>query len=68
MAHKPPLTDDPDVDFWTQTITTETNDNASRASVLEAYFTDGELILVSPNGTRYKLVVANDGTLSATAL
>lgn len=26
-----------------------------------------ELVLVSPNGTKYKLSVANDGTLSATA-
>jgi uncharacterized cupredoxin-like copper-binding protein len=26
-----------------------------------------ELVLVSPNGTKYKVSVANDGTLSATA-
>jgi uncharacterized cupredoxin-like copper-binding protein len=26
-----------------------------------------ELVLVSPNGTKYKISVANDGTLSATA-
>ena len=26
-----------------------------------------ELVLLSPNGTKYKVSVANDGTLSATA-
>ena len=26
-----------------------------------------ELVLVSPNGTKYKVSVANDGTISATA-
>ena len=26
-----------------------------------------DLVLVSPNGTKYKVSVANDGTLSATA-
>lgn len=30
--------------------------------------TDGGIILKSPNGTRYKIMVANDGTLTSTAV
>ena len=35
---------------------------------LKTHINDHELILMSPNGTYYRLVVADDGTLSTTVV
>lgn len=43
------------------------NGNITRSNALEVK-TDGSIVLKSPNGSRWKITVANDGTLSTTAV
>lgn len=43
------------------------NGNITRSNALEVK-TDGSIVLKSPNGTRYKIAVADDGTISTTAI
>jgi len=46
----------------------EQADSANHKRGLDTEIGVGRLILTSADGTRFKLVVANDGTLSATAV
>ena len=43
------------------------NGNITRSNALEVK-TDGSIVLKSPNGTKFKISVADDGTLSTTAI
>ena len=53
MPNQPNFTQDIEQDAWTFQITREVNDLLNEG-----------LVLTSPNGTRYRLVVADDGTLT----
>ena len=43
------------------------NGNITRSNAFEV-LTDGSVVLKSPNNTRYKISVADDGTLTTTAI
>ena len=60
---QPKVTTDAAQDSWAFEVTNQTNDLDTRVNALES-----ETILTSPNGTQYRLVVANDGTLSTEAV
>ncbi len=57
---QPKVTGDATQDSWSFEVTNQTNSLTRRVDSLE-----DEVVLTSPNGTRYRLTVSNTGTLSA---
>ena len=60
---QPKVSGDAATDSWAFEVTNSANDLDSRVTTLES-----EIILTSPNGTRYRLIVNNAGTLSTEAI
>ena len=59
---QPKILGDTTVDSWSISVAESNNELDSRVGALES----GEIILTSPDGSRFRLTVSNTGVLSTT--